>query len=138
MPTKDTIHDAVKNALIKDGWIITDDPYTIEYEDATVFIDLGAERVIAAERNGEKIAVEIKSFVGPSVIYDMELALGQYVLYLSFLEMVEPDRKLYLAIAEAVYDNIFGRKSIQLLVQRNKVPLIVVNIAREEVVTWIN
>ena len=68
----------------------------------------------------------------------MELALGQYILYLSFLEMVEPDRKLYVAITDAIYDNIFGRKSIQLLVQRNKVPLIVVNLAREEVVTWIN
>jgi hypothetical protein len=138
MPTKDIIHDSVKNALIKEGWVITDDPYTIEYEDATVFIDLGAERVIAAERNDEKIAVEIKSFVGPSAIRDMELALGQYVLYLSFLEVVEPERKLYLAISEAVYENIFERKSIQLLIQRNKVALLVVNLVREEVVLWIN
>ena len=136
MPAKDVIHNAVKNALIKGQWIITDDPYTIEYEDAMVFVDLGAERVIAAERNGEKIAVEIKSFVGPSAIHDMELALGQYILYLSFLEVVEPDRKLYIAISETVYQNIFGRRSIQLLIQRNEVPLIVVNIAREEVVTW--
>ena len=76
MPTRDAIHDAVKNALTKEGWVITDDPYTIEYEDATVFIDLGAERVIAAERNGEKIAVEIKSFVGPSAIHRYGIGLG--------------------------------------------------------------
>ena len=138
MPAKDAIHNAVKNALIKEGWVITDDPYTIEYEDATVFVDLGAERVIAAERNGEKIAVEIKSFVGASTIHDMELALGQYVLCLSFLEVVEPDRKLYIAISDAVHENIFGRKSIQLLIQRNKIPLIVVNVAREEVTKWTN
>ncbi len=138
MPAQDIIHNAVKNALIKDGWVITDDPYAIEYEDATVFIDLGAERSIAAERAGEKIVVEIKSFVGPSVIRDVELALGQYVLYVSFLEVVEPDRKLYLAISDAIYENIFGRKSIDWLIQRNRVPLIVINILREEVVRWIN
>jgi hypothetical protein len=138
MPTKDIIHQAVKNALIKDGWIITDDPYTIEYEDATVFIDLGAERVIAAERNDEKIAVEIKSFVGPSAIHDLELALGQYVLYLSFLEVTEPDRKLYIAISHAVYENFFRRKSVELLIERNKVPLITVDVAEEEIITWTN
>lgn len=96
----------------KRGWTITDEPYTIEYEDATVFIDLGTERVIAAERNDEKIAVEIKSFVGRSAIHDMEIALGQYILYLSFLEVVEPDRILYLAISSVAYDNIFRRKSV--------------------------
>ena len=138
MAAKDIIHDAVKNALIKDNWTITDDPYTIEYEDATVFVDLGAERVIAAERNNEKIAVEIKSFIGPSTIHEIEQALGQYILYLSFLEEVEPDRKLYIAISDTVHDNIFCRKSIQFLIHRNQIPLIVVNITKEEIVTWTN
>jgi len=138
MAAKDIIHDAVKNALIKDNWMITADPYTIEYEDATVFVDLGAERVIAAERNDEKIAVEIKSFVGPSTIHDIEVALGQYILYLSFLEEIEPERKLYIAVSNAIYDNVFCRKSIQFLIRRNNVPLIVVNIVKEEIVTWTN
>jgi hypothetical protein len=31
MPAKDIYHDAVKNALIKDGWTITADPYYIIY-----------------------------------------------------------------------------------------------------------
>jgi hypothetical protein len=136
MPARDHIHDAVKHALIKDGWTITDDPYTIEYEDATVFIDLGAERVIAAERHGQKVAVEIKSFSGPSIIHDVEVALGQYVLYLSFLEVIEPDRQLFIAISDSVYENFFQRKSIQLLIERNRVPLLVVSIEMEEVVTW--
>ena len=99
---------------------------------------MGAERVIAAERNDEKIAVEIKSFIGPSTIHEIEQALGQYILYLSFLEEVEPDRKLYIAISDTVYDNIFCRKSIQFLIQRNQIPLIVVNITKEEIVTWTN
>ncbi len=28
MPAKDIYHNEVKNALIKDGWTITDDPFT--------------------------------------------------------------------------------------------------------------
>ncbi len=135
---KDIIHHQVKNALIKDGWTITDDPLTLEYEHTTVFVDLGAERVIAAERAGEKIAVEIKSFIARSAIYAIEQALGQYILYVSFLEKIEPERKLYLAISEPVYKNIFGKKSIQWLIERNQVALLVINIIKEEVVEWKN
>jgi hypothetical protein len=88
---RDIIHGEVKNALIKDGWTITDDPYTLKYEEVEVYTDLAAERTIAAEREGHKIAVEVKSFIGRSPIHDLEIALGQYDIYRSFLELVEPD-----------------------------------------------
>lgn len=138
MAAKDIIHDGVRKALEKDHWLITDDPYTLEYEDVIVFVDVAAERVLAAERNGERIAVEIKSFVGRSPIQDVEQALGQYLLYLSFLEEIEPERTLYLAMSDVVYENIFERRAIQFLMQRNQVPLIVVDLEREEIVRWIN
>lgn len=134
---KDFIHDAVKNALVKDGWIITHDPLTIKYGDLPVFVDLGAERVIAAQRNQKKIAVEIKSFIGRSVMRDMERALGQYVVYSSFLESVEPDRKLYLAINHQVYQTTFAHKAFKYLIKRNTVSMLIVNVKQEEVVEWI-
>jgi len=135
---KDIIHDAVKHALIKDGWTITDDPLTIFFdEDTTVFVDLGAERIIAAEQNGDKIAVEIKSFVGRSSIRDMEVTLGQYLLHLSFLEKIEPNRKLYIAISQTVFESIFRKGAFLYLVKRNQIPLIIVNIRSEEVIQWI-
>lgn len=136
MPAKDFIHDAVKNALIKDGWTITDDPLTLKYEEGSVLIDLGAERVIAAQRGNEKIAVEIKSFIGHSVIHDVQSALGQYVIYLDFLELKDPERKLYLAISHEAYVSVFTMKVIQMLIRRNQVPLIVVDIETEEVIQW--
>ncbi len=43
MARLDKIHDKVKAALIKDGWMITHDPFTIEYGDLTLFADLGKE-----------------------------------------------------------------------------------------------
>lgn len=85
MPTRDLYHIAVRNALIKDGWTITHDPYVLSVGLRDVYIDLGAERVIAAERGQDKIAVEIKTFRGASDIYDLEMAIGQYVLYRSSL-----------------------------------------------------
>jgi len=136
MAAADLIHDAVKNALIKDGWTITHDPYIIRYEEVRLFADLGAERAIAAELADTKIVVEIKSFVNPSFIQDIKTALGQYVLYQGFLEVLEPERKLYLAISQKVYERFFAQKAIQFIVQRYQLPIIIVDVEKEEIVKW--
>jgi hypothetical protein len=138
MSAKDVIHDAVKIALIKDGWTITADPFTIRYEDATVFAELAAERPIAAEKAGNKIIVEIKSFSSPSPMHDLKIALGQYQIYLPFLHELDIDHKLYLAISDLTYESLFQRKSVELLVEWYQLPLFVVNIASEEIIEWIN
>ena len=109
MPARDLYHDAVKNALVKDGWTITHDPFIVEIEGDRLNIDLGAERVIAAEKGTRKIAVEIKTFGGPSPMADMERALGQYVLYRIFLKRTDPERELYLAVPEDVLEDMFQR-----------------------------
>ncbi len=58
------ITEIVKKALIKDGWTITDDPLTLKFGNTELYVDLGAEKVLAAEKEGQKIAVEVKSFFG--------------------------------------------------------------------------
>jgi hypothetical protein len=85
VPQRDANHEAVKSALVHDGWTITHDPYTVSYQDDRGYIDLGAERLLGAERDQRRIAVEIKSFVGLSVIADVQQAIGQYLLYRSWL-----------------------------------------------------
>jgi hypothetical protein len=138
MPVPDVIHDAVKNALIKDGWTITDDPYTIKFEDATLYADLRAERPLAAERGGRRIVVEIKSFLGPSLYHDWELAIGQYEVYRRLLQVTEPKSELFLAIDTDAFVNFFQRKSVQLVVQLSQVKLVVVCLESEEVDQWIS
>jgi hypothetical protein len=76
MPARDIYHDTSKNALIKDGWTISHDPFVLRWGTIDVYIDLGAEQLLAAERQGLKIAVEVKSFVGRSDVDDLEKALG--------------------------------------------------------------
>ncbi|WP_199317366.1 element excision factor XisH family protein [Planktothricoides raciborskii] len=83
MPAKDIYHDAVRNALIKEGWTITDDPLILSIGKRDLFVDLGAEKLITAEKDHQKIAVEIKSFIGKSRIDDLEKALGQYIRLLA-------------------------------------------------------
>jgi len=63
---KDIYHEDVKRILVNDGWKITHDPFRVKYRGLKIEIDLGAERLLAAEKNDIKIAVEIKSFIKPS------------------------------------------------------------------------
>jgi len=137
MPRLDIIHDAVKTALIKDGWTITD-PYVIQYQKTKLYADLGAERPIAAEREGQKLVIEVKSFIGASKIQDLKEALGQYDIYRYLLEATAPDRKLYVAVSTIAYNTFFNQDVIQLILNRHQLPLIVVNIEIEEITEWIN
>lgn len=97
MPAKDLYHNAVKSALIKEDWVIVADPYRIQYKDVDLYADLAAERPIAAEREGQKIVVEIKSFVGRSLMSDFHNAVGQYTVYRSLIQATEPEYQLYSA-----------------------------------------
>ncbi|MBX7235048.1 MAG: XisH family protein [Caldilineales bacterium] len=81
MPVKDKFHDAVRTALEREGWTITADPLYLEFGGVEMFVDLAAEKVIAAEKQGLKIAVEVKSFAAPSIISEFHTALGQFINY---------------------------------------------------------
>ena len=136
---KDVFHQQVKNALIKDGWNITHDPLTIRISEAVKLqIDLAAETTIAAERDSEKIAVEIKSFVGDSDISAFHTALGQYLNYCQALEEQEPDRLVYLAIPLETYQDFFQIPFIQRSLRRYQVKLIIYNPQLEEIKQWIS
>lgn len=134
---KDKIHDAVKSALIKDGWQITHDPYEISYLDLELKADLAAKRPFAAQKGDEKIAVEIKSFLNRSPIQDLKLALGQYLIYRTFIAKTEPERLLFLAISDHIYDKLFSRDAIEEARSEYSMSLVVINLLQEEIVQWI-
>ncbi|MEZ2232237.1 XisH family protein [Microcoleus sp.] len=136
MSAKDAFHEVVKIALQKDGWQITHDPYNLQAGTLELYIDLGAEKVVAAEKDGQKIAVEIKSFTGPSKISQFYTALGQFISYRAALQKQEIDRILYLAVPGNVYDSFFTMGFIQSLVQQNQIHLIVYDIEQEAIAQW--
>ena len=147
MAQRDTIHDAVKQALVRDGWEITDDPYVITYGERFLFVDLGAEEAqtteeitgnfIGAERAGLRIAVEIKELKGQSVIVELEQAIGQYVLYRLLLNRIEPERTVYLAIPDKVYRELFTEPIGELVINDLPLRLLVIDIEQSEVKRWI-
>src|SRR5438876_893202 len=136
MPAKDTYHDAVRNALLKDGWTITDDPFRLVWGERDFYVDIGAERVVAAEKAGKRIAVEVKSFLGDSQMHDLEEALGQFLLYRSILEEQEPDRMLFLAIPDEPAE-LFDEPIGQLLITKHLIRAVVFDPRKEEVLRWI-
>ena len=136
MPAKDAFHEVVKIALQKDGWQITHDRYTLQAGTLELYIDLGAEKVVAAEKDGQKIAVEIKSFIGPSKISQFYTALGQFISYRAALQQQETDRILYLAVPSNAYDSFFTLGFIQYLVQQNQIYLMIYDIEQEAIAQW--
>lgn len=138
MPAKDIYHNNVRTALEKDGWTITKDPLTLEIGGRSLFVDLGAEKIFAAEKQGRKIAVEVKSFLAASPVHDLEEALGQYIVYEDILEVSEPERNIYLAVREEVYLDIFSEPIGQLLLRKKRLKLIVFDSSKEIIVRWID
>jgi len=136
MPAKDIYHEAVKKALIKDGWTITHDPLRLTWGGKDLYVDLGAERLLAAEKEGQHIAVEVKSFLGDSEMDDLEKALGQFVLYRAVLAEREPQRVLYLAVPQDVLD-LFEQPLGKLLLKNNLARVLGFDPRAEVVVQWI-
>ena len=136
MPAKDKYHNTVKNALIKEGWTITDDPLFIKFGGVEMYVDIGAEKIISAEKNGEKIAVEVKSFLGISITSEFQDALGQVLFYEVALRETHKDRLLYLAVPISIYENFFNLDLPKMALQTYEVRLIVYNEISEEIVKW--
>lgn len=136
MPARDLFHYAVRRALEKEGWTITHDPLELEVGGVHVAIDLGAEKLIGAEKDGDKIAVEIKSFVGPSNITEFHVALGQFLNYQQALELKDPNRTLFLAVPLEVYESFFMLAFVQNVTSRHHLKLIVYRAKKEVIVKW--
>lgn len=138
MSARDATHSIVKHALEKEGWRITHDPYYLKVGGVEFYIDLGAEMIIAAERDNQKIAVEVKSFLGPSSISEFHTALGQFINYRYALEEKDPDRVLYLAVPSDIYEDFFTLSFIKKVIQKSDIKLIIYQENKEIISQWIN
>lgn len=134
---KDTLHNNVREALIKDGWTITDDPLTLlTKEEGGVSTDLGAEKVILAEQGTTKIAVEVKSFLNPSLIHDFMHASGQYKSYEVIINYKMFQRKMYLAIPLFAYQRLIRFEFVQQILHNLQINLIVFNPEENQILSW--
>ncbi len=138
MPAKNIYHDGVIQALIADGWTITHDPLKLSYGGKDLFVDLGAERQsIAAERQGQRIAVEVQSFLGASPVRDLQEAVGQYEVYRAVLAKTEPDRIPFLAVPKRVHAGILSDTFGKMIVSSLELKLLIFDEHQARVVLWI-
>jgi hypothetical protein len=139
MSAKDVFHEVVKTALHKDGWQITHDPLTISVGGVNLSIDLAAQKLIAAEREGQKIAVEVKSFLErSSAISEFHTALGQFINYRGALRRRQPERILYLAVPLTTYKTFFQLDFPQERIAENQVKMLIYDVEQEVIFQWIN
>lgn len=138
MPRKDKYHFAVRFALERDGWNITDDPLTLQVGRREIYIDLGAEKVvIAAEKQGEQIAVEIKSLLGKSYFVDYYQSLGQFLVYRLALQKTQSSRMLYLAIPTSAYEEFIEIDLFQAAWKAYSVHLLIFDEKEKKILQWI-
>jgi XisH protein len=137
MSKRDGLHSSLRRTLEKDGWLVTADPLILVLEQAVLRADLGAEKTFAAEKDNQKIAIEVKDFTAASGVSELEKTMGQLQLYQWALEVQEPDRLLFLAISDVAYFKYFQRPLFQLAVRRNQINLLVYKPEVEAIVQWI-
>lgn len=105
--------------------------------DGTIFLLISArKKILAAEKEGKEIAVEIKGFVGRSLIADAESSLGQYLIYRNLLRKKDANRVLYMAIDKETLTETFTDELEKLLTVDFGVKLLVFDNVREEIVKW--
>lgn len=138
MPARDTCHDIVKHALVKDGWQITEDPCYLKFGNIDLYIDLVAEKLIIASKEEGKIAVEVKCFLSDSPLIEFHADLGQFINYRLALFHNKPDYTLYLAVPSESYYSFFQRQLPKLIIQQYQLKLLVYHTTKEEIVQWIN
>jgi XisH protein len=133
---RDAFHNAVRHALEKDGWHITHDPLKLGFgTDTSMLIDLGAERLIVAERNMQYIAVEVKGFTETSNTHEFHSVLGQYLNYRTGLRLIYPEYKLYLAVPDDVFTTFFQREFTQVILKEFNLNILVYNAPKEVIVS---
>lgn len=134
---RDKFHQEVKTALETEGWTVTDDPLYLKVGRIPIHIDIGAEKIIAAEKEGKKIAVEIKTFGMPSFITALYEAVGKYLIYSEALTYIKSDRTLYLAMPSKVYKEFCEEPIVKNTFQKYDVKIILYNPNSKDKMQWI-
>ena len=136
---KDIFHDIVKEALINEGWVIThDNNYKLKTDliKEPLMIDLAAEKLLIAEKGIEKIAVEVKSFLGDSLVYDFHAVLGQLMMYQVNLEVQDPNRLLYLSIPLHIYEKMDKVPIFDFMFDRHQINIVIFEPNKKEILAW--
>ncbi len=137
MPKKDNFHETVKTALETEGWRVTNDPLFVPTKGGTnFFIDLGAERILCAEKEGSNIAIEIKSFNSNSPMYSFYEILGQFLVYKIALSEQKKPWDLFIAMPDIGFKKLDESLVFNQAMQQYGMQFILVSPISKSIVEW--
>lgn len=84
-----------------------------------------------------KIAVEVKSFITKSLIYEFHEVLGQYLNYRRILRLTQQeDREVILAVPLEAYERLFRKEFVQITLEEEQVQYFVFDTTKNEILSW--
>jgi XisH protein len=131
---RDAFHGAVRTALEKDAWQVTDDPLRIVIGQDFMLVDLAAERLLLAQKGTEFIAVEVKGLSQTSTINQFHSVVGQYLNYRLALKVKLPQYKLYLAVPQETFETFYQREFTQMVLAEFNIAILVYDVENEVIV----
>ncbi len=108
MPKPDGCEITVAGALRSEGWQVVTDKER-RREQRAVYIDL------QAFRDTETAFIEVKCFPQGIIPDEQYNAIGQYLIYRTFLRLEELSYPLYLAVPVTIYEEEFDDVMIETL-----------------------
>lgn len=134
MPRLDQYHNAVKRALVKDGWRITSEQFFIKLPERRLWIDLLVESV----NDDLRALVEVKSYSNvKSPVENLAAAVGKCMIYRAALARINQPLPLYLAIPLVAFQGIFSETIAKTVLDQAQIGLIVYDPDAERIVRWI-
>lgn len=138
MAREDRDHQAVCRALINDGWTITQQQAILRFRSSSFFgkLDMVATAAITATQNQRTIVVEVKSFRPSLKMAELEKAVGQYLIYKSWLLRERPNWDIYLAVSTR-HQHHFESEALRVIAEDYGIKVILVDVVQERIVAWI-
>lgn len=138
MPAIDLCEPQVINALQKDGWIVTHQPFAIRIDrkrGGYIYADL---RLQNANQSESIIVVEVKCFDSTRThLEDFYQAIGQCTVYTNALALNNIDTPVFLSIPDTIYQTFFQQTLIQSVIKTMQIQMVVIDLQKEEIVQWV-
>ena len=129
MPAQDSCQPQIVRALEKAGWLVNTKVKAIRSASILAHPDIEAFKDEQLH-----IIVEVKCFPGANRTQELYIALGQYIVYRELLKTKRPDALLFLAVPHDDPDMV--DPVINTTLEVNHVKMLLVDLAKEEVVEW--
>lgn len=139
MPAIDRCEPEIVQALEKDGWLVTHQPFAIRINKTRggyIFADI---RLHKPQTGQSAIVVEVKCFESKRTFLDeFYHAVGQYIVYRNALILNDISSPVYLAIPFSIFQSIFQQALIKSVLSDIQINLVVINLEKEEIIQWIS